>query len=29
MTMITFLEFDNNSRLAARLLEIAESNSSE
>ena len=27
VTMMTFLEFDNNSRLAARLLEIAESDS--
>lgn len=29
VTMTTFLEFDNDSRLAARLLEIVESNSSE
>ena len=29
VTMMTFLEFGNNSRLAARLMEIAESNSSE
>lgn len=29
VTMTTFLEFDDNSRLAARLLEIVESNSSE
>lgn len=29
VTMTTFLEFDNNSRLAAYLLEIAESNLSE
>ena len=27
VTTMTFLEFDNNSRLAARLLEIADSNS--
>lgn len=27
VTMTTFLEFDNNSRLAARLMEIAESDS--
>lgn len=27
VTMMTFLEFDNNSHLAARLLEIAESDS--
>ena len=29
VTTMTFLEFDNNSRLGARLLEIVESNSSE
>ena len=29
VTMMTFLEFDDGSRLAARLLEIAESNLSE